>query len=308
MNQRVVENVERPGTIARWWWESICWLQRCHPRMPGRWRLARLVQARQALLAGLPAGVRDLAPGCRLYIDPGDYDGLNYLLYGINHAEPVTRLLLALIQPGDKVLDVGANVGFFSVLASKLVGPTGAVVAFEASPVTFARLAAARTPHRNISAVHCAVSDRLGELEFSLGPPGHSGMASLRVLDAADRRVRVQAITLDSRLAELPKTALVKIDVEGAECMALRGMVGLLARDRPVVVLELTPRFLASFGHAPQDIIELMGRHGYLARRVIDRQPFTGLGETEFQCDLVFVPQERDRWLLDATEPGPRRP
>lgn len=272
--------------------ELACWVQRCYPRMPGRWRLTRFVQTREFVLRALPARRRSLAPGFELFVDPADYDGFNYLVHGINPAEPVTRMLMALLDPGHAIIDVGANVGYMSLVASWRVGSGGSVVAFEASPATFSRLAQLRTPYNNVTRHHLALADREGELEFSLGPADHSGMASLRPVAGSQGRIVVKAVTLDPLLKDLPRSRLVKIDVEGAELLALRGMTELIARDRPLMILELTPSFLASFGHGPQDILGLFAERGYVARNVRDGSEFEGMANGRFQCDLVFVPHE----------------
>ncbi|MCB1185225.1 FkbM family methyltransferase [bacterium] len=179
-------------------------------------------------------------PGRGLRIEPGpsnpDYaDGSN--------EPPVQEVLARLLTPGATFLDVGANVGFFSALAARLVGPRGRVVAFEPVPANADLVArnAAANGLGNVEVVRAAVSDRCGRGRLVLA--GHAGGASLDSVAAPPDpvgEIEVDLVTLDAWLAARPEVRpdVVKIDVEGAEPEVLDGMVGVVARHRPLLVVE----------------------------------------------------------------------
>lgn len=236
-----------------------------------------------------------------MFVDPGDYDGLRYLIHGITAGDPMTALLQRILGPGDAFVDVGANVGLYSVVAYLCVGASGRVLALEASPTTFQRLKVITThAPPNVEVRHCAVADKPGMLDFFVGPQEHSGVSSLRNLGAAaTQQVTVRADTIDRMLAEWPKVRFVKIDVEGAELSVIQGALRTIERHRPMLAMELTPRFLAAFGHSLDELLAVVLRRGYRCRRL--KQPFqefTALAEDEFQCDVVFVPIEQDDFFL----------
>lgn len=281
--------------------EFSCYLARTQNWLPGHWRLVRWLNEHQGLLQGLPARVRPLGHGTKLHIDPADYDGLRYLIHGITIGDPLTNILQRVLHPGDGFVDVGANVGLYSVVAALCVGPTGRVLALEASPATFERLQIiALHGFGNIEVKHCAAAAAPGDLEFFLGPADHSGVSSLRDLGAATtRRVVVPADTLDRLLSAWPRIRFIKIDVEGAELAVIRGALAMIERDRPFLAMELTPSFMAAFGHSTDELIATIASFGYICRRLkAPYQEYRGLVSEEFQCDVVFVPVTEDRTFL----------
>lgn len=155
----------------------------------------------------------------------------------------VQEALRTLVRPGAVLFDVGANVGFFTVLGARLVGPSGTVVAFEPHPENVARLrrnvdlnAAA-----NVVVVAAAVSDAGGE---RLLDARHTATAHLVGGGAGPGSVRVEAISLDEFVAQRPDLApaVVKIDVEGHEAEVVRGMRATLGRAGPVLICEVHGR------------------------------------------------------------------
>jgi len=159
--------------------------------------------------------------------------------------------------PGDWALDVGANVGHYSMRMAELAGADGRVIALEPVPDTFALLAAnvRMSPHANISVLNVAASDRTACVgmqipNFSEGLPNYY-QAKLTTNPAA---LRIVTIPIDS--LGLPRIKLVKIDVEGHELPVLLGMRNLLQRDHPVLIVETgsdeTTNFVSALGYSIQ--------------------------------------------------------
>ena len=146
------------------------------------------------------------------------------------------RIFSELVRPGQVVWDVGANVGFYTLLASRLVGPTGQVVAIEPLPanVTLLRRHIQINFLRNVAVVEAAVADRLGEGSFKAGENSSTGSLS----DQQDG-FRVRLVTLDSLIADnaLPLPNLIKMDIEGGEVTAILGASKLLSSQRPILLL-----------------------------------------------------------------------
>jgi len=154
--------------------------------------------------------------------------------------EPEYDRLASLVHPGDWVLDVGANVGHYTVRLSELVGPGGRVIAFEPVRETMELLAAtvARLPSSNVTLMHVAASDtaRVAAMTIPKHANGLDDFCLARITPDATA-LTVLCIRIDS--LELPSTVtLAKIDTEGHEAAVLRGMEKLLVRDRPVLIVE----------------------------------------------------------------------
>lgn len=167
-----------------------------------------------------------------------------------NYERPCVRLLRAAIEPGDVVMDIGANVGFFATLFSRWAGPRGYVLAVEPD-VDNLRLLRSNVEENvceNVQVLPYAVGERPGDAEFSrdraTGATGQLGRGATEGERAVGTgRVEIVSVrveTLDSLAEDCgARVALVKIDIEGGEALALQGASRLLAEHRPIVLSEL---------------------------------------------------------------------
>jgi FkbM family methyltransferase len=168
----------------------------------------------------------------------GLFTGTRFIRGTYGQAE--IALFAKLVSPGHVVLDVGAHAGYFTLLASRAVGSSGKVIAFEPLPVNLAYLRSHRFVNRlsNVQIAPVAVGGSDGEMSLDLRSGTGRGRLST-TNTPGDCRVRV--VALDSMLArnELPRVDVIKMDVEGAECEALRGAFTLLSRWRPALILSV---------------------------------------------------------------------
>ena len=156
-------------------------------------------------------------------------------ILGGSYEPEQTRLFEEHVRPGHTVLDVGAHVGYYTVLSAVLAGERGAVWAFEPNPVNaaFLRRHAEINGLANVRVTEAAVSDANGSARFGFG--SGSGTGHL----AADGTVEVRTVRLDDFCSEHGiAPSAVKIDVEGAEGAVLEGARDTLARHRPVLFLS----------------------------------------------------------------------
>ena len=154
------------------------------------------------------------------------------------------EVFVALVKPGHVVYDVGSNVGYITLMASKLVGPSGTVIAFEPGRTTAKQLRVqlAINNIKNVVVKECAVSDKEGMSEFVNGDCS----VTAHLLDSGFAgnpknlaTCSVQVISLDHVITQHAVPQLVKIDVEGAELLVLKGAERLLKEHRPILVVEL---------------------------------------------------------------------
>lgn len=176
-----------------------------------------------------------------------------------------------IVRRDDIVYDVGAHVGYFSVLMSALVGPCGRVIAFEPHPRSFAQLLRhlALNGCRNVTAIQNCVGDDFRFCWFDTCGPSVAAHIS------ANGDLAVEMVSLDSllQLGQIPAPTFMKIDVEGAELLLLRGAEGLITRHRPVILIashsedldEACCRFLSGRGYRLEAVTEFHGDRELLA-------------------------------------------
>ena len=209
----------------------------------------------------------EFRPGLWMQLNVRDLVQQTILLEGIWDPS-LTSLIESTLKPGDVFIDVGAHVGYFTLLAASRVGPAGRVLSIEPNPVTLEQLSqnVARSGLQNVLMVHTACADSHNPVRLYLHTESNSSMASLSSENATSGvAVDVSCTPLDDLCLQrgLERVNLVKIDVEGAELSVLRGMSRLLRRMRPVVVLEMEPRLLESFGTTRDSLVALLTEHDY---------------------------------------------
>jgi len=180
------------------------------------------------------------------------------------HERPVLAALQGLVHDGDVAYDVGANVGLFSTTLKRLVGANGWLYAFEPNPVCISFLHAnlARTGAERFTILPVAVSDQRGECSFTVNY-ATSFVGATADSPATVRKpghtIKVDADALDGIIAEwhLRPPTFIKMDIEGAEQVAIAGMTNTIASCRPTLLIEL-------HGRAPaQRVLSRCDEHGY---------------------------------------------
>jgi len=174
--------------------------------------------------------------------------------------EPEFNQLANWIKPGDWVVDVGANVGTYTLRMSSLVGHEGRVVSFEPVPSTFEILSAntALAGCVNVTLINAAVSSTQDLVTMVLPKYDNSALENPHQAHLSnDGDFSVLCVSIDA--FQLRSTiGLVKIDAEGHELSVLQGMVGLLARDHPVLIVE----------GFDEQVDALLGRFAYSSRQL----------------------------------------
>jgi FkbM family methyltransferase len=193
-------------------------------------------------------------------------DWVDQHIYVTGNYEDTTAMAIeALLQPGDSCVDIGANVGFFTLLMAKRVGSNGSVWAFEPSSETRRRLVHNLALNRVTHVTVCdeAVSDVDGTQIFFGGRHDQSGIASLRPIQGSTASYEVRTCKLTSSIPQSMTPRLIKIDIEGAEHLALRGMSPLLQAERPDIVLEMSDHFLREMGSSSGEVHAFLSGFGY---------------------------------------------
>ncbi|MGP4047091.1 FkbM family methyltransferase [Streptomyces sp. 2A115] len=212
--------------------------------------------------------------GARFAVDTQDLIQRYIYLFGV--WEPhMTRWLQSRLKPGDVFVDVGANIGYVSVLGSRLVGSTGRVVSIEASPVFHRGVLRHQRLNGcdNIRAVNAAVSDSRKTLTFVLASSRNMGANSIVPYEGpAESTFEMEACPLPELLEpdEIANARVIKIDVEGAEGGVIRGLAPMLDKLRPdaEITVEVTPDRMARLGDSADELLRTMRDHGYHAYRL----------------------------------------
>ena len=210
----------------------------------------------------------------------------------------VDPLLLGLaeawVRPGDCVWDVGANLGLFSVAAANMAGRDGAVVAFEADTwlVGLLRRTASMQPPTAapIEVVPSAVADATGLRHFNVTRRSRALNHLVGVGSGVAQRTKntaqtVVSMTLDSLLPSLRAPNVLKVDVEGAEMLVLKGATTVLREHRPIIICETGDKAadeVSQLLHA-QDYVLFDSSQPSATRKPVDRAPW----------DMLALPRER---------------
>jgi len=212
--------------------------------------------------------------GSKMYINVRDKDSVmrkTFQAYALNriHEETTTNLFRKVVKEGNVVVDLGANIGYFTLLAARLIGEKGKVFAFEPEPKNFGYLIKniKLNDYNNIVAVQKAVSDHSGKTKLFICPydSGHHTINQPSGIKAYSRQklseiafIEVETVTLDEYLKDkVDRVDVVKIDVEGAEALVIFGMRETLRKNKNIkIFLEFFPLLIKKMGSFPQEFIE----------------------------------------------------
>jgi FkbM family methyltransferase len=187
----------------------------------------------------------------------------------------LTEYFCGLIKPGTVVVDVGANVGIYTLLAAKLLQGKGKVHSFEPAPRTYQILRdnVQVNGFLELGIIHLhqlAVTDRSGKARLSIFQRD-SGHNTLFSDEKADSEIEVSTTSLDEILAAEEQVDIVKIDAEGAEPLILRGMRHVIERNPNIrIVLEFAPVHLKRAGCGPLELLDEIASLGFAIRRIDD--------------------------------------
>lgn len=231
-------------------------------------------------------------------------EGNTFYYYGYCEAN-LTNLFLRLLKSGDCFLDIGAHVGFYSMLASELVGPAGRVIGFEPTPWTHALLLDNTRLLKNVEIEHLALDEKPGQINFTDYGPGYGAYNSANrewalsfVSNKKSKQITANVTTIDVYCHEHKiQPQVIKIDTEGLEYRVLRGGRTLLSPEngkmRPVVTLEVAGG--ERWADNQQEAINLLRQWGYRAHEItLDGRLSTAKLQQSYAYDnLALVPTER---------------
>jgi FkbM family methyltransferase len=194
----------------------------------------------------------------------------SYLYYFGTWEPAISGWVASRLQAGDCFLDVGANIGYYTLLASKVVGERGKVVAVEAAPWIYSLLCNNVKINQlaNVRTVLAAVGSERGKTRLFSGQAENIGETStVRKTKPDDDGIEVEVYSLQEILLanEIEKARMIKIDVEGAELLVLRGLAPILEQFpyNVEIVMEISPYLMVRPEQSIEELLSIMQMHGF---------------------------------------------
>lgn len=233
--------------------------------------------------------------GGPLLVWANEYIGRRILTTGSFETDALS-FLKSVVRAGDTCIDVGANIGIYSLAFSRLVGPSGKVEAFE--PVTrnalLTELNCELNELRNVRVVRAPLSDSSGK-NLSRHTPQSDSAYSYFSADGEPGDTP-PSLSLDDYLGQraISRVDFIKIDVEGAELSVLRGGAGLLAsRGRPrIIMIEMVDEYLGRFGDSVLTACTWLEQFGYVPHELRNGQ-LVQIDPSEIEIQNVFFTERR---------------
>jgi len=199
----------------------------------------------------------------RIFLDPKDS---LYLSINPEWEKHITELVKKEVKKEDTVLDIGAHIGYFTLLFARLVGEHGRVFAFEPEAVNFGLLKknVSINNYANVILNQKAVTNQTGVVELFLHRKSHGGH-SLYKGRYMNTSIKVEAVRLDDYFKNYDgKIDFIKMDIEGSEGEALRGMLSVLKKNEHVkMVTEFAPSMLRASRVQPEEYLRLLIDQGF---------------------------------------------
>lgn len=226
-------------------------------------------------------------------VSPGEHIQKDLFWYGIYEKNQVSAWQ-SFVRADSVVIDIGANIGYYSLVASP-IAVNGTVYAFEAASKTFQLLVQNINSNgvSNVYPVFIAIYNESSEMELFISGESNIGMTGLRKVGNKDVTIeKVQTISLDEWIKTTgSKVDLIKIDIEGAELLALKGMEDILNHFRPVLFIEISS-LLGLYGNTSFELYEFMGRMKYKYYQATPGNKLRNVSAGMEDDLIIFVPEE----------------
>jgi FkbM family methyltransferase len=208
--------------------------------------------------------------------------------------EPELAYLEEVLSPGKVFFDVGANIGIYTLVASRIVGEAGRVVAFEPSIQSFPGLQRNVNLNglTNVTAFRTALSEKSGKACLYQAPdPVANSVCGDPGWRAGTEQITLETLDRVTEQTSIQHVDVIKIDAEGAEELVLRGAKKVLTAMRPVVIFEVNPEACARFGLSPYGARELLENLGYEFRILHNSGTFFRPRPAPPYCNVVAIPR-----------------
>ena len=206
----------------------------------------------------------------KMYVIPRD-DALD-LLFNDNYEPEVVKRIKWFIKPGDTVIDIGANIGYHTMIMAKLVGARGKVIALEPDSKNFVYLGENIMLNGYINtttAFKLAVSDNGNGSQLYLVPGKGSGRQQTYDSGEGRESVNINTTKIDDLYFKDGRVDFIKMDVEGSEFMALRGMKETIKNNPNLkMIMEYLPDYLRRNGKNPEEILDTLREYGLRWTRI----------------------------------------
>ena len=242
--------------------------------------------------------IKELDDNSRIFIDLAD-SVIGWNIIRGTYEKPELDFVRRTIKPGQNVIDIGANIGVFTITMCSLVGPTGKVYAFEPHEPEAKLLAKSivensftdRVVLERMAVSHEAGKGNLVSAVKTINAGGAYLSNNVEQIPAGHETNEIELITLDTYNLKRP-VSFIKIDVEGAEPLALRGAKHLLQEDRPVILSELHPAQLQKVsGCTPAEFIGTLEQLGYECHDLHGTGLTPSVDEESKVKSVVFLPR-----------------
>ena len=230
--------------------------------------------------------------GRRFCVDPREKQ-YHMGLLGTGVYEPVeTRVVMACVSEGDMAFDVGANIGWYTTLLSRLVGPRGTVHAFEPLASTYQVLTGNCNLNKCLNVVlnNIALGDRDGRVTMHYYPDEACGNASMvRMSTASSIQSTCSLTTLDAFVLKyhVSRCDFIKCDAEGAEMDFVKGACRTLSQFEPSILIELNPHIFAMAGYSSSDLLRKIRECGPYRFFSVDRGDYEELINLESSNGVI---------------------
>ena len=235
-----------------------------------------------------------------MLLNPTEHIQQQLFWYGYYEKE-VGDLLKRSVKPGDVFLDLGANIGYFSLLVAN-ISPSAKVISFEPVAGLFQNLNdnIALNNIKNISTINVAVGEINEEKELFVSYPDNLGMSSFHQPENfSGKTERVRVVTIDDwfETSGLPGIDIIKLDIEGSELAALKGMNEVLQEQKPVLIVEINPGTLSMFNLKPSDINDHLKQLHFEGFLILENGRLTHLSQTEINqtTNVLYIHKDKKK-------------